>query len=226
MSWFGRYLKSSVGTKHVMAGTGLLLVGFVLAHMAGNLQVFKGREALNAYAETLQAMGPLLWVARLGLIAIVLVHIASAVRLVAMNSAARPVPYKRVHREKSTFASRAMPMTGMIVLAFIIFHLLHFTAGVIQHGNYEMVDEFGRHDVYGMVVAGFQSPIVSGFYILSMILLALHLNHGCSSFFQSLGLNHPKYNGVFKMVGPAFATLVLVGNCAMPIAVLAGVIKL
>jgi succinate dehydrogenase / fumarate reductase cytochrome b subunit len=194
--------------------------------MAGNLQVFKGRDALNAYAVSLQNLGPLLWTARIGLLVIVLVHISSALRLVSLNKAARPVAYKKVHREKSTFASRAMPMTGLILLAFIIFHLLHFTFGVVQNDGYKMLDEFGRHDVYGMVVTGFKAPAVTIAYVISMLLLGLHLSHGCTSFFQSLGFNHPKYNGLFKMVGPAIATLIVIGNCSMPIAVLAGVIKL
>jgi succinate dehydrogenase / fumarate reductase cytochrome b subunit len=226
MSWFGNYLKSSVGAKHVMAVTGLMLVGFILIHMIGNLQIFAGQNAVNAYAANLKALGPLLWVARGGLVVIVLIHIYSALRLWSMNSAARPVKYKMVHRERSTFASRVMPWSGVIVLAFLAFHLAHFTlGGATMPENFILKDSFDRPDVYNMVVLGFQNPIVAGAYIFAMILLCLHLKHGVSSLFQSLGLNHPKYNGIFNMAGPAVAFLVLVGNCSMPIAVLAGWVK-
>ncbi len=226
MNWFGRYLKSSVGAKHVMAVTGLLLVGFVLQHMVGNLQVFAGQEAINAYAAGLKKLGPLLWVARIGLIVIFLVHIASALRLVSLNRAARPVAYKMVKSERSSFASRAMAMSGLILLAFLAFHLLHFTlGGGPLKTQFNLIDAYGRHDVYNMVVLGFQKPAVAISYVVAMLLLCLHLSHGVTSLFQSLGLNHPKYNGIFNLAGPVIATLVLVGNCSMPIAVLAGLVK-
>ncbi len=226
MSWFGKYLKSSVGAKHVMAITGLMLVGFIVMHMIGNLQIFLGREAVNAYAAGLKALGPLLWVARGGLILIALIHIYSALRLVSMNRAARPVAYKVSHHERSTFASRAMGMSGLIVLAFLVFHLLHFTIGKGPNPEYlSLVDEFGRADVFNMTVLAFQKPVIAGVYLAAMLLLCLHLKHGVTSLFQSLGLNHPKYNGIFNFAGPLVAALVLVGNCSMPIAVLAGWVK-
>ena len=233
MSWFGKYLKSSVGAKHVMAITGLMLVGFVLMHMLGNLQMFAGlknplagQSAVNSYAANLKALGPLLWIARGGLVVVALIHIYSALRLVAMNRAARPVKYQMVASERSTFASRAMGMSGLIVLAFLVFHLLHFTlGGGPMTAEFNLVDGFGRHDVYNMTVLGFKKPLIAGAYIVAMILLSMHLKHGVTSLFQSLGLNHPKYNGMFNLAGPGVAFLVLVGNCSMPIAVLAGWIK-
>lgn len=233
MSWFGKYLKSSVGAKHVMAITGLMLVGFILAHMLGNLQIFAGaknpamgQEALNSYAVNLKALGPLLWIARGGLVVIALVHIFSALRLVSMNSSARPVNYKRTAREKSTFSSRVMGMSGLIVLAFLAFHLVHFTLGGGPMAEYfNQRDVFGRHDVYNMTVMGFQQLPVSLVYIGAMLLLCMHLKHGVTSMFQSLGLNHPKYNGIFNLAGPLVAGVVLIGNCSIPVAVLAGWIK-
>lgn len=220
MSWFSRYIKSSIGAKHIMAITGFLLVGFIFAHMAGNLQVFLGADTLNTYAEHVQGLGPLLWVARVGLIAIFLIHIGSALRLVLMNRAARPVKYKMVKSEKSSFASRTMAMSALIVLMFLVYHLMHFTfKGPSQ------LDFYGRHDVFHMVVSSFSNPIIAGVYMLSIILLCLHLSHGVTSMFQSLGLNHPRCKGIIKMAGPAIALLVLVGNCAMPIACLVGWIK-
>jgi succinate dehydrogenase / fumarate reductase cytochrome b subunit len=226
MGWFGTYLKSSIGAKHVMALTGLGLVGFILIHLLGNLQIFVGQNAVNAYAANLKALGGLLWVARGGLIVIFLVHVFSALRLVSMNRAARPVKYKVVHSERSTFSSRVMGMSGLIVLAFLAFHLLHFTfGGGPMSENFNRIDSFGRHDVYKMTVLGFQEPIVAGAYIVAMLLLCMHLKHGVTSLFQSLGLNHPKYQGLIDMTGPGIAALVLVGNVSMPIAVLAGWVK-
>lgn len=226
MSWFGRYLRSSVGAKHVMAVTGLLLVGFVLAHMIGNLQIFIGQEAINSYAANLKALGPLLWIARGGLALAFLAHIWSAIRLTSMNRAARPVKYKMVKPDTSTFSSRTMAMSGLIVLAFLAFHLLHFTLGGGPFSaEFNLIDEVGRHDVYNMTVLGFQKPAVAITYIFAMVLLCMHLSHGFTSLFQSLGLNHPKYNGMFELAGPGLAALVLVGNCSMPIAVLANIVK-
>lgn len=227
MSWFGKYVKSSVGAKQVMALSGLLLVGFLIVHMLGNLQIFKGREAVNGYAASLKALGPLLWVARGGLLAIFLVHVFSAIRLVQLNRAARPVAYHKVSRDKSTFASRTMAMSGIIILAFLVFHLLHFTlGGGPMPEAFQSVDRWGRHDVYTMTVLGFQKVPISLAYIVAMLLLGIHLSHGVTSFFQTLGANHPKYNPLFRMAGPIVAGIFVIGNCSMPIAVLAKVVTL
>lgn len=226
MSWLSQYIKSSIGAKHIMAISGLMLVGFLIAHMAGNLQVFAGPEAINGYAEKLQSLGPLLWVARAGLVIIFGTHILSAVRLYMMNNAARPVKYKMVKSEKSSFASRTMAMGGIIVVLFLIFHLVHFTlGGGPMAAEFNQLDQYGRHDVYKMVVLGFQNPIISIAYLISITALCLHLSHGVTSLFQSLGFDHPRFNGMFKMAGPAIALIIFVGNCAMPIACLAGWIK-
>ncbi len=226
MSWFGKYLKSSVGAKHLMAITGLMLVGFVFAHMIGNLQIFKGQDAINSYAVKLQGLGPLLWIMRAGIVVAFVLHIYSAIRLVWMNSAARPVKYKKVKNDKSSFASRTMIYGGIIVALFLVFHLMQLTlGGGPLPENFNLVDELGRHDVYNMTVLGFQNPAVAGAYVVAMLALAIHLSHGVTSLFQSLGLSHPKYNGMIKMAGPAIGTLVFLGNSSMPIAVLAGIVK-
>jgi len=226
MSWFGKYIKSSIGAKHLMAISGVMLIGFVLAHMLGNLQIFKGQAAINAYAVQLKSLGGLLWVMRGGLILAVAVHIFSAIRLSMMNSAARPVKYKKVKSDKSSFASRTMLWGGIIVVLFLVFHLMQLTlGGGPLTDNFNLVDEFGRHDVYNMTVLGFENVAVSASYIVAMLALCFHLSHGVTSLFQSLGLNHPKYNGMIKMAGPSIATLILIGNCSMPIAVLAGWVK-
>ena len=224
MSWLIDFAKSSIGAKVVMGVTGAMLVGVVIMHMLGNLQVFLGQDALNTYAKSLHDLGGLLWVARLGLIGAVLLHIVSGLRLASLNSAARPVAYANETTVQASFASRYMRMSGLVLLAFIAYHLAHFTLGLTHPDHKALTDSMGRPDVYSMVILGFKQPAVALSYVVAMVLLWFHLNHGASSLFKSLGLRHPKYNSMLDKVGPAVATLVVVGNIAMPLAVLAGII--
>lgn len=224
--WLIHFVRSSVGAKIVMAVTGLGMFGFLIGHIAGNLQIFIGQDALNAYAEFLKSKPALLWAARLGLIAMVVAHIGSGIRLAALNRAARPTTYRRKQPLRSTVFSRTMTWSGLVVLAFIAFHLAHFTMGLTHPEHYQLTDAQGRHDVYSMFILGFQQPLVSGFYVLAMVLLGFHLAHGTKSMFQTLGLNHPKYNKLFTVVVPGLALLVVVGNMIMPLAVLAGFVTL
>ena len=226
MSWLVDFAKSSIGAKVVMGVTGVMLIGFVIMHMIGNLQVFLGPDVLNAYGKMLHDLGGLLWVARFGLIGAVLLHIVSGLRLASLNKAARPVRYVNEATVQASFASRHMKLTGLVLLAFIIYHLLHFTLGVTHPGHVDTVGDTGVKDIYKMVVMGFQQPAVSVSYIIAMILLGLHLNHGASSLFKSLGLRNEKYNSMLDKVGPTLAAIVVLGNCAMPIAVMTGFIKL
>ncbi len=227
MNWLLRGLRSSVGLKYVMAVTGLLLFLFVLAHLVGNLQIYAGPDQVNSYAEKMQGLGPLLWVMRGGLLTIFLVHMAAAATLTNRNRAARPTPYA-VHKPiKSTHASRAMFSTGMVVLIFLAYHLLHFTIGaLIRPEFFDMKDEAGRHDVYSMVVAGFQQLPIALFYIVAMIGLGVHLSHGAASMFQSLGWNQPKYRPLTVLLGRGLTALIILGNISMPIAAQLGVIDL
>lgn len=224
MSRFTKALGSSVGLKLVMALTGIALLGFVLAHMAGNLQVFAGREKLNAYAKTLQDLGPLLWVMRLGLLGIFALHVWTAFRLTSQNRAARPTPYVVVAPSASTYASRTMIWSGVIVLAFVAYHLAHFTFGWVHPEAYGKLDFAGRHDVYAMVVLGFRVPWIAGSYVASQVLLGLHVAHGASSLFQTLGCTSPRLECVKKAAGPALGAVIVLGNCAMPLAVLLGLV--
>lgn len=218
-------LTSSIGSKVVMALSGAGLVLFVIVHMAGNLQMFVGQEAMNNYGVALRKFGPLLWVIRFGLLGIFLAHAVYAIRLKLQNRAARPVPYVAKNTVQATLASRTMVISGLIVLAFVVYHLLHFTLGVTDPRNFQLADAQGRHDIYNMVVRGFQNVFVSGFYILAMVLLFSHLSHGASSFFQSLGWNHPRFSTVIKKIGPAVAWLVCLGFISVPLGVLLGIIK-
>jgi succinate dehydrogenase / fumarate reductase cytochrome b subunit len=234
-----RPVRSSLGSKYVMALTGLGLIGFVVAHMAGNLLVFAGRDALNSYAEALKNHPGLLWTARVGLLAIFLVHVVLGLRLTRQNQAARPVPYAQEDTVQASWASRHMLLTGLLLLAFVVYHLAHFTFGVVARAEvkedgqtvakgYLDLEEKGhdparpkaeRHDVYAMVVYGFRNTWISLSYLAAMVFLWLHLWHGASSWFQSLGINHPRYNGFIRGFGPVLATVLLVGNCSMPLAV-------
>ncbi len=213
-----RPLKTSVGSKYLMALTGLGLTLFVIVHMVGNLLVFVGRDALNQYAHMLKESGELLWLARGGLFTLFVVHLVLGIRLTLANQAARPMGYVREDTVQASWASRHMLLTGLVLLAFIVYHLAHFTFGWVYTAH-------PRHDVYGMVVAGFQNPVITLSYVVAMFFLWLHLWHGGSSWFQSLGLNHPRYWPVIQYVGPVIATVLLIGNCAMPLAVLVGAIE-
>lgn len=232
MSWFKSYVKSSVGAKHIMAVSGLILAGFVFAHMLGNLQIYLGQDKINSYAVSVQDNVLLLWGLRSVLLVAVIVHIAAAARLVALNRAARPVKYHVFRPSRSPFYARVMPWTGLILLAFIIFHLLHFTVGTIMPEAYAVQELYDpirgstRHDVYTMMILGFQNPAVAVSYIVAMALLCMHLAHGVTSFFQSLGLNHPKYNGIIRKAGPVYGLMIFIGNTSMPIAVLTGAVTL
>jgi len=222
------FLQTSVGKKSIVAITGALLLGFVIAHMLGNLQIFLGADKINSYAKTLQDLGGLLWIARIGLLVAFVVHIAMAIKLTLENKAARPVPYavNKVHH--ASLASRIMPYTGTVILAFVIYHLLHFTLASFNPEYKELLDEQGRHDVYKMVIAGFSNPLSSLFYILAQACLALpigHLSHGIFSIFQTLGVNHPNIDTRIKVASIAVSLIIFLGNSSIPVAVLAGVIK-
>lgn len=209
-----------------MAVTGILLFGFLVGHMAGNLLVFRGPEAMNAYAYFLKTSPGILWPTRIGLLALFVLHITTAVRLTRQNRAARPERYVREATVQASFASLTMVWSGLIVAAFAAYHLLHFTIGVIQRDNYLLHDRQGRHDVYAMVVLGFQNPIVALSYAIAVGLLGLHLSHGLQSLFQSLGLRHPRFTGGIGIASPLIAALLTVGFLSVPLSVLLGFVTL
>ena len=213
------FFRSSVGLKIVMALTGIVLFGFVIGHMIGNLQVYLGPEVFNHYAELLRELGHgmALWIARAGLLVAVGLHIWSAWALTVRNAKARPQGYRQLAHVRSTYASRTMRWSGVILLLFIVYHLLHFTIGV-----HAVHPQFVPGDAYHNFVTGFQNPLVSGFYILAMLALGLHLYHGAWSFMQTLGLSHPRYDHL-RYAFAALVTLVIVaGNLSFPVAVLTG----
>jgi succinate dehydrogenase / fumarate reductase, cytochrome b subunit len=214
------FWQSTNGKKVVMAVTGAILFLFVIGHLLGNLQVFDGPARLNAYGRFLRNLGELLWIVRLALIAAVLLHITATVQLALRNQKARPVGYRVKKSVNSNYADRTMYWSGPIVLAFVIFHLLQFTAGYIHPES-----QFIEGDVYHNVVAGFQVWWVSAWYILSMILLGLHLRHGLWSMFQSVGASHPRHTPVLRKAAFWIALLITLGYISIPVSVLAGWVK-
>jgi succinate dehydrogenase / fumarate reductase cytochrome b subunit len=220
------FYDSSVGKKIIVALTGLILILFVIGHLLGNLQIFLGPAWINSYSEHLRELGPLLWVIRIFLLVIVIVHIYVTIRLAIDNRRARPARYLEREYVKATFASRYMVMSGLVVLAFLIYHLAHFTVRVTDPRFLLLkVDPLNRYDVYSMMVYGFQNIFVSGFYVIGLFLLALHLSHGSSSFFQSLGLNDKKLTPRLALGGRILAWLIFVGYTSIPVAVLLGLVK-
>jgi succinate dehydrogenase / fumarate reductase cytochrome b subunit len=213
------FLSSTIGRKVVMAVTGLMLVGFVCVHMIGNLLLYQGPEAINEYGRFLREFlhGYGIWVARATLLAAVVLHIGSAVSLAREELAARPVRYRQWKPKRSTYASRTMRWSGVILVSFIVFHLLHLTTGGAH-------PDFIEGDVYHNVVVGFSAWPVALFYALSMVLLALHLRHGVWSLFQSLGVSHPRYLALAQAAATVISAIVLLGNLSFPLSVLFGLV--
>jgi succinate dehydrogenase / fumarate reductase cytochrome b subunit len=214
-----RFWDSANGKKAVMAVTGAMMFGFVLLHMAGNLQIFEGPDQFNKYAQLLRTLPEALWAARLALLAAVAAHTVAAIQLALRNRRARPVAYSKKEAIASTYASRTMYWSGPIVLAFVIYHLLHFTFGITG------VPEFIEGDVYHNVVNGFQNPIIAAWYVLAMLLLCLHLQHGISSMFQTLGISHPRYTPWFKKAAALLAIVIFVGFISVPLSVVLGYVQ-
>ncbi|MBK5294546.1 MAG: succinate dehydrogenase cytochrome b subunit [Acidobacteriia bacterium] len=215
-----RLYESTLGKKMVMAVTGVMLFGFVIAHLIGNLQFYLGPETLNAYGAALHRLGPVLWLARLCLLTAVALHIFSAVQLWRINRVARPIGYRKLSPVASSYASRTMMLSGPILAAFIIYHLLHFTVGTVHPKFSHQVG--GAPEVYHNVVAGFQQIPVSIAYIVAMGFLGFHLMHGVWSMFQSVGWNHPKYTPLLRTAAVVMAALIVLGNISIPISVMLG----
>jgi succinate dehydrogenase / fumarate reductase cytochrome b subunit len=224
------FFHSSLAKKYVMAITGFALLIFVIGHMLGNLQVFLGPNQINAYGNFLQTTPELLWSARIGLVVMVLLHIYSAIKLSAENKAARPIPYGAYNPVAASYASRTMLMSGLIILAFVIYHLLHYTVQVkaVNLTGQDFIplhDEKGRHDIYRMMIIGFSNVWVSIFYLIGVGLLSLHLSHGTSSMFQSLGWKTEPIGHWIDRAARIGAVVLFLGYASIPLAVLTGLLK-
>lgn len=220
---FSRFYASSIGKKILVAITGLILAGFVLGHMIGNLLIFVGPDAINEYGHMLQTAlhGTGVWLARIGLLVATVVHVVATIQVTRANRAARPDAYGQHKQQVCSKSSRIMIWSGLTILAFIIYHLLHFTVhSGNDYGTYQTTLHGETvHDVYRMVIAGFSWLPAVVFYIIAMVLLCSHLSHGVKSVFQTLGISTDKSEPMFGALARVFAALVLIGNCSIPIAI-------
>jgi len=213
-----RFYESTIGKKAIMAVTGLILFGFLIAHMLGNLQTFLGREVMDHYAETLHGNPPLLWTARTILLISAVLHIWASIQLSVIKHEARPVGYVKRANVSSSWASRSMMFSGPIIAVFVIFHLLHLTTGTIHPHFIEL-------HAYENLVNGFLVIPFALAYIVAMIFIGFHLSHGIWSMFQSLGLSHPRYTPAIKKFSAVFSWILVAGFISVPIAVLAGLVR-
>jgi succinate dehydrogenase / fumarate reductase, cytochrome b subunit len=219
------FYQSSIGRKLVVAVTALVLVLYVLGHLAGNLQIYLGPDRINTYAKFLHDLGPILWLVRIVLIAAFVTHIVATIQLARENQLAKPQKYAVAGYKRSTLASRTMIVSGLIVLCFVIYHLLQFTLEVTDPQFHDLHDSLGRHDVYRMLILGFRNPLVSLFYVLALFLLANHLSHGMASMVQTLGINNRKIATAVSTGGRTLAWLVFAGYISIPVTILLGIIK-
>jgi succinate dehydrogenase / fumarate reductase cytochrome b subunit len=220
-----RFWLITVGKKVLMAVSGFMLVGFVTGHMIGNLQLFMGQEQLNLYAKKLQDLGPLLWTIRAFLLAWLILHLWNGIQLYFQNRSARPDGYQHGNHVQATLSSRVMIWTGLAIVAFATYHLLHFTFLATNPGYRDLMWQ-GHRDVYSMVVLGFQNPLISGVYIVAMLLLMLHLRRAAQSMFQPMGWNSAEIRPKLDAAATIYSWLVFLGYISMPIAVLAGFVTL
>lgn len=214
-----RFFEATIAKKAVVAITGVAMFGFVTGHLLGNLQVFLGPERLNAYSAFLKSNMELLWGARIGLLICLFAHIYFTLQLFQIKNQARPVAYAKKDNSHSSIAARTMYLSGPVILAFVIYHLLHLTFGAVH-------PHFSEHDVYANVVYGFLQWPVAISYIVAVGLLCFHLSHGLYSMFQTLGFSHPVYTPRIKRVSRAIAVLFFLGYASIPVGVLTGVIRL
>jgi succinate dehydrogenase / fumarate reductase cytochrome b subunit len=217
---------SPIGRKWIVAITGIVLVLFVIGHLLGNLSIFVGPDAMNSYAAFLKSTGEILWVVRIVLLTCVVLHIWFTITLWRENLAARPQKYAVKNDLGTTVYARLMRISGLTILAFVLYHLAQFTWEAFNPEYKTWIDAQGRHDVYRMVVTAFSCPFVSGFYILAVGLLGMHLSHGIASLFQTLGLTTEKLRTVFEKGGLLIAWIIFLGFASIPAAVMFGLVKL
>ncbi len=214
---------NAVGRKVLMGATGLFMLLFVLAHLLGNSSIFAGREALNGYAEHLHALGPLVWIARIVMGTMLAVHLFFGIILTMENSDANPEKYAVNKMLKATFYSQTMIWTGLLILGFLVFHLAQFTLRITPDITAEAAAN-KPGDVFSMVVNSFRYFAIAGVYVGAMVALFCHLNHGIQSIFQSLGLSNKCTQPKVTSFGKVLATLLLLGYCAIPVAIITGIL--
>ena len=213
-----RFYESTIGKKAIMAVTGLILAGFLVAHMLGNLQIFLGPEIMDHYAETLHSNPPLLWTVRTILLVSVVLHIWASIQLSAIKRQARPIPYTKYAPSHSSWASRTMMLSGPIIAGFVVFHLLHLTTGTIH-------PDFVPLHAYENLVTGFAVVPIALIYIAVMVFIGFHLSHGVWSMFQSVGFSHPRYTPLIRKAAVVIAWILIAGFISVPVSVLTGLVR-
>ncbi len=232
---FREVWQSTIFTKWVMAITGLLIVGFLLGHLSGNMLMFLGKEHMNEYGVELRSLlhGAGIWVVRLGLVVIFVLHILSALKLSGRIRKARPQRYAKVTPQESTLAGRTMLLSGLLLLFYLLYHLAHFTWGIVHtdfyahNVGYEYTLANGHivPDVYKMVVNSFQQPLISVLYLLAMVFTGMHMNHAIGSALQTLGLTNHRLVPVLRKAGVGLSIIIAAGFSAVPISILIGIVK-
>lgn len=232
---FGDIWRSTIFTKWVMAISGIFLVLFLLGHLSGNMLMFLGKEHMNEYGVELRSLlhGAGIWVVRAGLILMFFLHVLSAITLSGRIRKARPERYAKVTPQESTLAGRTMLLSGLLLLAYLFYHLAHFTWGLAHSQFYAHNADYAYTlanghvvpDVYKMVLHSFQQPLISVLYIIAMIFTGLHLNHAISSALQTLGLTNQRIVPLMRMTGTALSVLIAGGFSAVPISIMLGLVN-
>jgi len=223
-SYLSRFFGSNIGLKVLMALTGVVMFGYLIGHVSGNMLIFKGPAAINSYSKFLHDSKGLLWGTRILLLVSVAIHIWATVRFVTLRGAARPVAYAMKEAHGTTFAARTMYWSGPVIALFIIYHILHLTTGT-AHPNFHADPATHEVDVYRNLVDGFSSPIASILYIAAMLAIAAHLSHGVWSMLQTIGVNRPNWECALRTIAVIFAVVICGGFVAVPVAVLLGFVK-
>ena len=222
-------LQSSIGRKLVMAATGMCLVGFVIVHLLGNSSIFIGADGINAYAQHLHALGPIVWIFRVVLLSLFGLHIFMGIQLTLENRAARPIDYNQKKNIRTSFGAETMIYTGLAIAAFAVYHLFHFTMHVTNpeiSASVLPLDSIGRSDVFSMMILSFQKFFISAVYIGAMVTLLLHLSHGVQSLFQTFGLLNGNTLPIMEKIARAAAIVIFVGFISIPVSILLGLINI
>ncbi len=219
-------IRNTVGRKIMVAVSGLLLIGFVVAHLLGNFTIFFGTEVLNAYGVHLRNLGPLLWIFRIGLLIAFAAHIYFSLRLTLENRAAKHMAYAKSQPRRTTFAGRTMIYSGLLLAVFVVYHLLHFTFRVTHPEISFFTDVAGRPDIFKMVVLSFRQLLISLLYLVGMAALWLHLKHGIGSFFQTMGVNNEESLPLLGRCSQVAALLLALGFSAIPILIYFGFVTI
>jgi succinate dehydrogenase / fumarate reductase, cytochrome b subunit len=222
---FIAFYQSSIGKKIIVGVTGVYLILFVIGHMCGNLEIYLGQDHVNAYAQFLQGLGPILWLERVILISAAVIHIVVTIQLTAENRSSRLQKYDHYNYQAAKPSSRTMIYSGLLVLCFVIYHLLQFTFMTTNPEYRHLEDHLRRHDVYRMMILGFQQPLISLFYAAAIFFLAAHLSHGFFSVTQTLGINNQKISSFVSNGGRWLSWLIFAGYVSIPVSILLGLIK-